>query len=407
MLERNFETIKDNSENQILSATQGNAAEITPVASSETVRQLALEKMQEESVKLDRKTEMQLLDSERTLLRENGFRKESKTYKGVNIEMCGVWHVPELLLDRRKAIEESIEHCDAVVLEGAPMTRGDYQEEFFQKIHEVLYRKDPNQFPLSNYVSKSLDENPFDSFFHEVEKIAWKNNKPIILLDPFQNPQRFLEDQAFDALHNKESIRLLDEAMRQGLTDAGEIMALWLGYHFSFGDHLQEEMSDMRRKVSAGMTRREFLKKTGIVVSATMIGQMAASPLARFLTRNNPNGNPATYNAVLDYRNVMIAKGIDLLAQSRKTQHRLHPSQEGQPRLTFIYGINHIDGVARYLSNSLLRETKEIFYYPYNQFMGDLDIIEYKTNCIVDAHSERGYTAQSEERLVVPLYRKS
>lgn len=272
--------------------------------------------------------------------------QESFELNGRIVEFFGVSHSKETLEKHYERLEESIKKAAIIVLEGAPAATGTYSNETVEFLKALAAAN--GQELSTEAAADILQRNEGLGFFHEMEKLAIKHDKPVATVDPMQSrsgPENYI---SFPQLRAKDQQVLAGKLAIMGVGTLGLIIPSIL----KMGEKKEEG------KPRPGMGRRRFLQVLGGTAAAIAAGSEAGA-----VSRENQSGEqspkPNPLRTLLydsfDYRDVIIAEGLDRITKELET--------EGP--VVVIYGEGHRDPVRKYAKAPGERQMKKLAYRPY------------------------------------------
>lgn len=350
------------------------AEEFAPRISLETQK-----KIDQESIQLDQRTREQIDqflaknnlsfdDPQVQKIYHEGYALKERhgEINGQKLDFVGVHHEPGTLLFKRAELEEKISRSGAIVLEGAPQISGLRSPEAQAFIRNELILSGESEDYADTWIRINIINNDFDVFFHEMEQLAKKHQKPIITADPHSGPDRELELMK-ECIHDGDKLKKLEELIHFGLASAFGVAALGGTASMAVGSVANQESKTRspyeadkteentlpnpgRRKFLAGMAS---LAVAGAALPTIGISLIDADP-GKHALGDGKILSPLLYG-LIDYRNVIVARGLDQLTKKQ---------QFDGPLLT-IYGEYHTDPMMQYLSSPTLRDVKYELYAPF------------------------------------------
>ncbi len=314
---------------------------------------------------------------EKEALREEFHIKEKKgSINGQDFHFLGVAHTPETLLFEREKLEDAIKNCGAVVLECAPEIEGLFDPEFQKKIHEELMAGGKDKVEADNWIEGNITKHPTKIFFHEMEQLAKKYGKPVITIDPHSGPN-IGKDLVREWISESDVLVEKAEAIQTGMVgglSAGVLTSLGFltlslmegerGKNVTLQEQEQEQEEEQVRSVVAtkegapeNPSRRNFLKGMAVLGVTAVVSPTAVLSVLEQKPERAGGDKPFVASLLfhaIDYRNVAVARGIDLLTQKEKYQGPL----------VIIYGRYHTDTMVNYLNSPTLRDVKYAAYKP-------------------------------------------
>jgi hypothetical protein len=228
-----------------------------------------------------------------------------------------------------------------VLAEGAPAAEWLNNDAVFQVAWEYfnqLYPNDPRNASVEE-LKQNFSQAPGIQFYVAVENMAAEHGKDIIVSDP---------DDFTDAIVLKLSTLNYRIQLAKSLSGWGGLL---LSAAFTYRNKkkaLKEGKQDTE-VTKTSMSRRSFLTKSLMALSATMLGSREVSR-SEFL-REDPIARKLVYD-IEDYRDTIIAEGLD----------QLTASLEVGSRVAVIYGGFHMDAVKRYLASNARRKAVNTQY---------------------------------------------
>lgn len=250
---------------------------------------------------------------------------------GKTVEFYGLGHTIDTLRIYRKEIEMAIEQASCVFSEGAP----------------TLYSENS---PLQEYLLPvdKKDIRDMTYFMNEIHKICQNKSRRVYTSDPIMSGR--LADIAEKAQFWRED-EVKEQTNRLQLILAS-ITGILVGT--SIEDQENEKMGQPALETRRGTTRRDFLK--GILSGVTLLA--TNNSLGKILSLEREEGFDRldylgfNVRSLRDYRDVCIAKGLDLLTKN---------IQSDDP-IVAIYGAGHTAPVKFYLENPREREWRFQMY---------------------------------------------
>ncbi len=344
---------------------------------TESFHERLVEKIDEDSRSLDKETARHgwsSHDPEKIkVYRESFHVKEKKgSINGQDFHFLGVRHAPETLLFEREKLEDAIKNCGAVVLESTPEIAGLFSPEFQKKIHEELMAVLKDKVEADDWIKINITNHPTKIFFHEMEQLAKKYGKPVITIDPHSGAnvsKDLVREWISESDVLSEKAEVIQTGMVGGLS-AGILTSLgFLTQSIMEGVRgqnvtLQEQKEKQVRSVVSTKEgapenpgRRNFLKGVAVLGVTAVVAPTAVLSVLEQKPERAGGDKPLVAGLLfdeIDYRNVAVARGIDLLTQQEKYQGPL----------VIIYGRYHTDTMVNYLNSSTLRDVKYAAYRP-------------------------------------------
>ena len=303
------------------------------------------ERITRESALFDERTQVRLREyptSYEELANERAAREPLERREGAlhgqEVHVFGVIHTPETFVFHREELERSVAQSGVIGLEGAPEISGIYRPEFLEAVRTRLRERNMSEEEITHFLVGNIFENPFDQFFHELEQLAKKYQKPVVIIDPDSGVGALQEltnswvEGGQSTLRHEAAKTENTLALFGGLAGIGGFgLVAW-----SFFDDLRQ------RRNPAPIDRRKLLG----------VGLFTAGSWAAGAGHQLPEMWPQLSYDILDYRNVSIVRGMDQLAQHRQF--------EGP--ITFFYGRGHTHAIETYLRDSGIRDFKYGLY---------------------------------------------
>ena len=235
------------------------------------------------------------------------------------------------------------------MLEGAPKATGVLSPENIALI--IAWAETQGITVNEQQVVSGIRQNPGFAFFEQVEQVAQDAGKRIAFLDPAGDP--FSEDQLQRLSKNVE--------ITKGLTALGGV----LGYvAMAMVDIIAkskqrdiETAHPENQKDRAIFTRRQVMKGAlGLISSIPALSLLASiNTEGSFGHRTENLLGTFVYNA-MDYRDVIVAEGIDVLLAKQYVK---------SGTLLTIYGNGHIASQIHYLTSPKERAVRKALYAPF------------------------------------------
>jgi len=251
--------------------------------------------------------------------------------RGNMVDFLGVEHTTKSLEKYGAEIGKRIQESDVILLEGMPKYNGLSYEEFSKK-SDYLKKLSKEDFA-------KLFESGGIRFYDELADICKQNGKIVATVDPNITFDKALNLEINDQNALKNQI--------YGLMATFGFMSL----DFMVGKF--KELKKMRegQNIQKGMTRRDFLKSSLKLVGTVAFG----SPLfTRVIDKMNELTNSERgkfeeffSHDAMDFRNVVIAEGIDRLVK-----------QYPDKKILVIYGAYHQNPVIQYSQDGKSRKNK-------------------------------------------------
>ncbi|QQR78578.1 MAG: hypothetical protein IPJ68_05930 [Candidatus Moraniibacteriota bacterium] len=295
---------------------------------------------------------------------------ESYEHGQLDIQFVGVKHRVETLAAHRQAIEVAIADADIVVLEGSVGTSGAEQSSRVVNATSLSVPGRTKKVNM-NIPEYAIDTNSGLAFFSEVENIARKHRKPLVLFDPFSD-RRLLQSHSAVTLQggisHEDRLDTLNERIRQfseAIGDAGEMLATGaltgVGAEAVWREKIKLMIPGGINPDQIDQSRREFMKHgvayaagVGLGITA-MVKAKGNQDVIDYAT--DPDRERISQYNLTDFRDVSIATGLD----------RLGGAFHKKMKTTVIYGAYHANGVRKYLENPRLREVKMALYKPFRE----------------------------------------
>ncbi|MGH7175457.1 MAG: hypothetical protein ACREGR_03820 [Minisyncoccia bacterium] len=277
------------------------------------------------------------------------------------VHFVGVTHDPETFLFHRGEIERSIAAAGALVVEGAPEIAGVRSPQFMQEIYRMLESQGKTSVESEAWYEKNVLKNPFDEFYHEIEQLAKKYDKPVISIDPDSGVVREPELLRKWAEGGDGDLRELADRIQLGISLGWGTALLAGGGSLAWAE--QERQKKWERAVyetherGEELPKKEAMSRRKVLAGIAGLGAAAVATPTAFSTLS-PNSTSFAHAATtfddIDFRNISVARAIDSLTKRK----------EFDKPLTFIYGSAHADNLMKYLSYKEFRDTKYELYAP-------------------------------------------
>lgn len=240
------------------------------------------------------------------------------------VTAIGVMHVPETFLEFRAEIETVIENSDVVVNEFAPEALGFYDDSKAQEFSDIDSKFNDN-YTLEELRQKFLAHERswnLGTFHHEIELLAAKFNKDMVVMDMLHSRE------VQDALQHSDiyaEAKSKSDIHMEGVIDNALYTAAGMAALYAF-------LSDYEKP----MTRRGFLKKLGVTgVSAALAGAAIMETTSASHDKSDSITLEEFNNDIKKdlLRDLMLADGLTRLAD------------QGYKKVAFIYGAQHLQAV--------------------------------------------------------------
>jgi hypothetical protein len=247
--------------------------------------------------------------------------------------MIGVTHIAETIPLYRKEMEEKVKASDFTILE----TANEVDDPELARGRVVLAGKD-------------------DTFFLAVEQMVRKHGRSLVRTDPVydygDSPKEYRE-RLFELDKKVAGLAKLAGlgAAVTGVTGGGIVAERVIN---KTGALISKKSGD--EAVDPRLNRRDFLRLS----AASAVAAGGYSILAdnhEHASGYRYQGNRAALYNLTDYRDAVIAEGINKLAQSFSKKMKA----------TLVFGAAHIDFIKYYLENPTVRTAKLKIYKPYRE----------------------------------------
>jgi hypothetical protein len=283
---------------------------------------------------------------------------ENFELNGKKVEIKGVMHVPETFELYRKEFEEAIEKASIVILEAAPVADRTFSNQTVEFI-KSLANKSGAEVSREQIIN-DLESNRSLIFFRNLENLIARKGKRLATIDPINYEPMFSND-------NLRMIDFLIRLVKAAIVSGGILFLSEKLLDKAKGEGGQQKSAEGEltlKPKEKGMSRRAFLKTAVGGLSAAGLGSLFAElfefsggkPGQEELSRGrkeNPLG--VMLYELLDYRDVSLAKGLDVL-----TKRDL-----GNGPVVVFYGGLHASAVRHYAENHKERDIKFETYRPY------------------------------------------
>jgi len=288
---------------------------------------------------------------------------ETSTSNGQTIEINGVMHAPETFLSHREKITESIRNASAVMSEVTPGIGWDTEKEIIQEIISGI-NKQKHPKIWAKELESWVENEPANIFFREIERISAAYNKPVITADPHSGGRHLMElIKEMFGTDKGSLLRKTDEEIQQTLyvlaaggIGTGTLCLVAKLLH----DARTPKREPAGNSVPSGITRRAFLQGGLAVLGTAFIGgeihnKAVQEDIATTIEGGGPGANSSFLYNALDYRNVVVSRGIQ-----EYTKRHQHASP-----LTLFYGGLHTNSLKYYIEHPDIVEKKLLLYAPY------------------------------------------
>lgn len=236
------------------------------------------------------------------------------------VEMHGVAHHTDTFEMYGDELKEAVKRASIVLVEGAPEAEGLGEPKQLMKVAEAMEASGMPK-PSLEALQTFIEKRPELRFFRQIEHSAAEEGKMLAVADPltFENwkPLDARDDSVTDA--------------KVGLAIGGTLAVV--------GQAIEER----KRKIP----RRSFLK--GILGAAAVVAGAS-------IIRDRKATSSALKYDEKDYRDVMVAEGLDRLT-------KLASPDDGP--IVVIYGADHSEPVLHYATSPKERTVKAAAYAPY------------------------------------------
>lgn len=283
---------------------------------------------------------------------EEDFVERKINVNGKDVTLVGVAHDMGTFEKNKKRIEDLVNSATSVVLEYAPEASGMLSEESLDKFIEMGVEAGYPRLTREE-MKYNLLHNDGVYFFRAIEELAKKHGKPIVTVDPVSSRS------GVENMHAHEDLKDVDSKLRIAgfVIGSAGFASLANDIFKQFEKPSEDEARSSEKKSSGGLSRRSFLKgMVGAVglAATTTIGARNPETSKNLVTRieNNPLG-PALYDGV-DYRDVVVAEGLDVVTKDVSTQN-----------IVAFMGKGHSGSVEHYVKNTQERDVKRAMYALY------------------------------------------
>ena len=269
-------------------------------------------------------------DTDLESFRGRRFDQITVDHGNLEIEMMGIAHITESLPRCRGKIEAAIKDSDFLILEN------------------IVEAKDSN-LARGGGVAVSSD----GMFFLEVERMVRKYGKGLVTTDPYYGDGT-QEKEHKDSMEGRERL-VKDARVLAGVT--GAIASVGGGGLVAAS--VLEKLSKNNMPVGESrVSRRDFLKFSAAGAGALLSHKVAGGVSAEDKNYGNPNtGDPSFDYQLNDYRDVVIAEGIDMMSRSFTRKRKV----------SLLFGAHHLKGIRYYLDHPDIRRAKMALYEPFQQ----------------------------------------
>ncbi len=299
----------------------------------------------------------------------NLFERDTFHVHGQTIEFYGIFHHSGVFETKIwKSLCEAIKQSSLVILEAAPNAGRLYDRAMYPTYREVLAKYisvDPKEVS-DQEMYEALIQDPFLSFFSNLEHIAAQNGKRIATIDPMASTALGSVSRAVGIDDTVNLVNLL--ALSGGTIGIGCSAILLNRIKKEEQQQQQEpiEQSEVRHRTDTQplLSRRDFLRRAGktslgLSLFTTLFSGsslLASASLRQGGLQNKDNPLRTILYESVDFRDIMIARGIELLVDQEVHSKQPH---------AMIYGAYHKGGIGRYLDSPRARSIKKKLYQPY------------------------------------------
>lgn len=257
------------------------------------------------------------------------FEQVTVEHGNLEIEMMGVAHVVETLPRHRNKIEAAIKNSDFLVLESA------------------VEAKDSD---LARGIGRSAVSSD-GMFFLEVERMVRKHGKGLVTTDPYYG-DGMREEEHRDKMEKGE--KLVQDTRR--LVGAAGVATSLAGATLAARPFV-EKVSKEKGIEASRISRRDFLKFSAAGASAILSHKIASVDAESRNYGNSEMSDPTFDYQLNDYRDVVIAEGIDMISRSLTTKKKA----------SLLFGAHHLKGIRYYLDHPDIRRAKLALYKPFRE----------------------------------------
>ena len=278
------------------------------------------------------------------------WRRRSFESNGRRIEFYGVAHVIETFERFKEDFEKGIDSASLVILEAAPEALRYQSDENIHIIQE--YQRGQGKNVTKEEIRARMDSDRGQQFFRKLEQMAAAKGKPIMTIDP--STKELLSTRKL--MERGTRIETLKFLSILAVFAPGALMEMRAGLQKRRQPVESEKKTKSYEpaKETSGMTRRDFLALLGGSLALLNYGSL----LANLSNSGGREENPLAlllYNA-FDYRDVAVAKGIDLVTKEKMV------ADEGP--IMLVYGAGH-NGIQHYMGSPHEREIRYRAYLPF------------------------------------------
>jgi hypothetical protein len=288
-------------------------------------------------------------------------------HNGCSIEFYGVSHIPQTWLAQGEKLMAAISNADTVIIESNPSTVSEGEgRKLAHQVATTVVKENPSMAKilgspeaLENFIAQDFfsDKNVFFKFFRPAARIASAGEKQVLSADPEYG--QTLTATMLEAMldigatigDQLDTARIFAQAAAVGV-GGGTAMRSVMQSKFDAAKAPTKEQKET-------IGRRGFLKGMAAMFGASMINHSLDIPKIKGGLGEEKDGvipaDARLYNT-LDYRNLVVAKGLD-------TYIKQNPGK----KILVLYGMAHVRGIENYLKNPTLTSIKDAVYGPFAQ----------------------------------------
>lgn len=296
-------------------------------------KEAVFQKVTEHSIEFDNEIKENPLYTQEEI--EDSFKVENWRFDKTEVVAVGVSHVPETFLYFRDEIEESIKNSDIIINEFAPEAQGIYSRGQIERLKKIKSKYNEN-YDLEQLRQIYLKyERIFNMgvFHHEIELLAAKYGKEMATADVrwSKNTEDILQDIYFTSKIAEENDQKIANLKKLGLYEGSIVLTLY---------GLSKFIKDFKKPIS----RRSFLE--GMFLSGT--GLAVAASADKLVETPSQTTMEKVEKEDINFNKMMMIERARNLKLARSIREL---SLRGYNKIAFIYGVNHLDYVKKYLDD--------------------------------------------------------